>query len=370
MSKKRLLIAYHSAEYGGIEVQILDIIKELSSEIDIYVACPNGPLVEEYLKYGAVEHLEIFPKKEIDFDYINKIREVINREAIQIVHGHELKTGVQVIYAAFREKVPKRIYHVHTPFIFWKYGSAKRYFALVANFIANFITGNLLATDVLALTPYIKNVRSKYELILQSKIKVIPNAVRPIPQITPEQKTQIKGQYKLDPDKAIIGYVARFTPEKGQEVLLKAFRDNDKLMDTAQLILVGGGTDLEKLQKEYSFPNVTFTGRVSELDKEALLNVFDIFAFPTYAEGFGITLIEALSVGLPAIVSDLPVLHDVGDDEVQYFKKGDSVELGIKLLDMIENFHEIQSSRQPRIDIAMKYSTERFRDNYRELYLG
>ncbi len=370
MVKKRLLIAYHSAEYGGIEVQILDIIKELAQEIDIYVACPKGPLVEEYLKYGAVEHLELFPTKEIDFNYINKIREVLRRESIQIVHGHELKTGVQVMYAAFREKVPKRIFHVHTPFIFWKYGSVKRYFAIIANYIANFITGNIFATDVLALTPYIKQVRTKYELISPSKVKVIPNSVRPIPQISAEQKSQIKTQYNLNPDKAIIGYVARFTVEKGQEVLLKAFRDNDKLRESAHLILVGGGADLEKLQKQYSFPNITFTGRVDDYEKQALLNVFDIFAFPTFAEGFGITLIEALSVGLPAVVSDLPVLHDVGGNEVVYFKKGDSADLSIKLLDMIENFGELNSSKQARIDIANNYSTERFRDNYRQLYLG
>ena len=49
MNKKRLLMCYHSSEYGGVEKQILDIIKGLSEKIEIIVVCPEGPMVKEYL---------------------------------------------------------------------------------------------------------------------------------------------------------------------------------------------------------------------------------------------------------------------------------------------------------------------------------
>ena len=61
MNKKRLLMCYHSAEYGGVEKQIFDIIKGLSEKLDIIVVCPEGPMVKEYLKGGGEKHNYFLP---------------------------------------------------------------------------------------------------------------------------------------------------------------------------------------------------------------------------------------------------------------------------------------------------------------------
>lgn len=57
MNRKRLLMCYHSAEYGGVEKQILDIINGLAPRVDIIIVCPNGPMVKEYLRGGAIKHI-------------------------------------------------------------------------------------------------------------------------------------------------------------------------------------------------------------------------------------------------------------------------------------------------------------------------
>lgn len=370
-NKPRVLITYHSAEYGGVEFHILDIIKGLSSDFDIFIACPEGPLVKEYLSAGAVEHIHLAPKREIDFEYIAKLRIIIKEESISIVHSHELRAGVQTMYAAFQEKVNKRIYHVHTPFIFWQHSGTKKYFALVANWIANFVAGNFFATDIIALTPYIKKVRSKYELISQSKIRVIPNAVKLNPEISNEYIESVKSEYQIDKAKIVLGYVARFTKEKGHEILLEAFNSSKNLQEKCQLVLVGNGVLFDELKTKYkSNQSIIFTNQVEDNKKSALFSIFDIFVFPTLAEGFGISLIEALSYGLPCLVSDLPVLHDVGGDSAFYFKTGDIKDLQDKLSKIIADLSDIKLLADNRKQVAKLYSLENFWNNYKELYLS
>jgi glycosyltransferase involved in cell wall biosynthesis len=174
---KKVLICYHSSQYGGVEKHILDIIEGLSGEFIIYIACPEGPLVEEYLKAGAKKHIEIEPKFEADFGYSLRIKTIIEKENIDIVHSHELLTGSLATFGAWLAGCKKRIYHVHTSFTEWRYSSFKRYPALIINTIVNFIVGNIFATDVLALTDSVKKVRINKEFISANKIKVIPNGV-------------------------------------------------------------------------------------------------------------------------------------------------------------------------------------------------
>jgi glycosyltransferase involved in cell wall biosynthesis len=66
-------------------------------------------------------------------------------------------------------------------------------------------------------------------------------------------------------------------------------------------------------------PNVHFLGYLSDAEIKSLMLNCKAFLFPSFYEGFGIPPLEAMSVGAPLIVSDIPVMHEIFGDSAHYF---------------------------------------------------
>ena len=245
MNKKKLLMCYHSSEHGGVEKQILDIIEGLSNDFDITVVCPDGPLVIKYLQKGALNHINLKPRFEADLGYVYQIFTLIKKNRFDVVHSHEVLTGSLATFGAWLARCPKRIYHVHTPFSQWQYNTLKKIPALVVNTIANFVVGNIFATDVLALTPEIQKIRIKNEFICKSKIIIIPNGVKlDETKFTEIGRKEIRERYEIDDHDFVIGNISRFTNEKGHKILVDAFYKFLKKSPNPsryKLFLAGGG---------------------------------------------------------------------------------------------------------------------------------
>lgn len=112
-------------------------------------------------------------------------------------------------------------------------------------------------------------------------------------------------KWGIGEDKLVIGNVARFSPQKNHEFLIKIFNSLLKTVDSV-LLLVGDGElrpAIEKKVQELGIKErVIFTG-VRD-DVPALMQAMDVFVFPSRYEGLGIVAIEAQAAGLPCLISD------------------------------------------------------------------
>jgi len=178
--------------------------------------------------------------------------------------------------------------------------------------------------------------------------------------------------------------MGRITKEKGHEILIKAFADFLNLKNLSEydkknsyLLIAGGGVLEDKIRdlaKDLEIEkNVIITGKFEDEEKIKYLSSFDIFLFPTLAEGFGIVLTESLSLGIPTICSDLDVLKEVGDGFVSFFKTGDEKELANAMLNEYNKVRDLKKSGDFFISGAKEYvkenySMEKFAENYEFLY--
>ena len=72
-----------------------------------------------------------------------------------------------------------------------------------------------------------------------------------------------------------------------------------------------------KAMKRKCGSNVIFTGYVDEIIKP--YSAADVFFMPSYAETFGLVILEALSCGLPVIARDIPEFREIFGDNILYF---------------------------------------------------
>jgi glycosyltransferase involved in cell wall biosynthesis len=102
-------------------------------------------------------------------------------------------------------------------------------------------------------------------------------------------------------------------PRKNLQAVIRAF----KKLPEADLIVIGYAGSLKLVRN--APPNVKFAGYVDEQDKAALIAEAHGLIMPSFAEGFGVPIIEALAANTPVLCSDIPVFREVARDLADYF---------------------------------------------------
>jgi glycosyltransferase involved in cell wall biosynthesis len=111
-------------------------------------------------------------------------------------------------------------------------------------------------------------------------------------------------------------YLGRIDPRKGIDTLLEAWTLVVKGLPSSKLLLVGEGSKRYVLEYKAFCKgngienNVIFEGFVEDSRVPALMRASKVFVFPSRSEGFGLAVAEAMSCGLPCIISDLPALRE------------------------------------------------------------
>lgn len=122
-------------------------------------------------------------------------------------------------------------------------------------------------------------------------------------------RKQIREKYALPEDAFVFGAIGRINRDKGINELFAAFRSMIAESRDAYLMLVGSEENIQLLDQQlYQWAKtndrVIFCGHTNVV--EQYLAAIDTYILPSYREGFGCVVIEAASMGLPVIVSDIP----------------------------------------------------------------
>jgi glycosyltransferase involved in cell wall biosynthesis len=137
-------------------------------------------------------------------------------------------------------------------------------------------------------------------------IAVIPNGVSVPLGVGPEVFVQ---QYPQLQGKRLLLYMGRIHRKKGVDILCQAWLRVAPLFPDAQLVLAGPdpqntlGSIFSLADRERLLPTVTFTGMLAGELKWSALAAASFFVLPSYSEGLSVAVLEALSMGVPVIIS-------------------------------------------------------------------
>jgi len=168
----------------------------------------------------------------------------------------------------------------------------------------------------------------KHELIEEYSVEGSRIHVTPIPPtesyFVPSNR-DVHTRYSI-PTKKYILFASTIEPRKNLGALLDAYGLLPKdLRDTYSLVIAGGvGWNSEDIQNKLAsmrkkHKNIVQTGYYDQADAAALYQQASVFVMPSFYEGFGMPLLEAMAGGTPTIASDIPVLREVGGDASIYF---------------------------------------------------
>lgn len=150
-----------------------------------------------------------------------------------------------------------------------------------------------------------------------------------------QKKYKLPGSYLL--------YVGKLEARKNILTLLKAFKylkTNFNIEES--LLLVGkrgwGYNHISTLIKDLHLAkSVKELGWIDEPDLNTVYSAARLFIFPSWYEGFGLPILEAMSCRLPVIVSDIPTHREIASDSALYFKPGDKVELAENVISLLND---------------------------------
>lgn len=291
-----ILFLTNHLNIGGISSYLLSLTKGLIERgHNIYLASGKGELREEFIKNKAhYFELPLNTKAEISPNVLVsffKLLPILKDKRIDVIHANTRVTQVLAKLVWAKTGIP----FVSTCHGFFK----KRFFRLIFPCWGN----RVIAISQQVLSHLKDDFKVKEELIRLVRNGIDSDRFSPV---TSDTKKTMKDKFVLGPG-PVIGIVARLSVVKGHEFLIKAMKLVLQDYPDAQLVIAGEGKikdDLINLTKKEAIEKQVFF-IPNTLDTREVLSVFDIFVLPSLEEGLGLGLMEAMSMELAVIGSNI-----------------------------------------------------------------
>lgn len=139
------------------------------------------------------------------------------------------------------------------------------------------------------------------DLGLNMPVAIIPNGI----DIPPSSDSGVRGN--ADEPRNLL-FLSRIHPKKGIDILLSSWKKVSTRFEGWRLLIVGPDNDgyleeMKHLSQSLNLSRIEFLGPLFGAEKERILRKADLFVLPSHSENFGLVVAEALSYGIPCIVS-------------------------------------------------------------------
>jgi len=295
---KNILHLSLSMGFGGLERIISTLIINLNrNRFQNYICClDRGGVLLDEIK-DAVEEIFILHRRPviIDWKLLFCLFQIIRKHNIDIIHSH---SGCS-FYAAVAGRLGGAKVIVHTD-----------HGRLVPDRLG------LILEDKIASMLINKYVAVSKELsdYLQSKVKIHKDKLLTIingidtevfKPLSYDEVSNVKRELDLAEDTEIIGTVCRLDPVKNLVFMIRALEGIFKKRKKTILLIIGEGQ--EKKNIEDTIDKIGLTEKIilmgERRDIARIMPIFNIFVLPSLSEGTSMTILEAMSCGIPVIAS-------------------------------------------------------------------
>lgn len=365
VNQLNVLFLIYGLERGGTELRLLDFARFFPRDIKthIYVTTDNLSLLSYFNECNANVRFIPIKKSYIEINKVLEIFKYMKANDISIVNSFDLKnltiSLILMIFSRFKIKI---VYH--SVDLLHHY---RRFYKAVLRLLLKPITAVICNSE-----------RSKDIMINlgtpKKKIKVIKNGIDTEHFGLNENKARcLRKKCNFDTRVLVLGTVANFQKVKNYPFLLKAFERLIQKNPNLRLICVGGGDYIEEmkdLMREYGLQSsIIFTGQSNDVVE--YLSVIDIFVLCSLHEGFPNALLQAMSMGLPVVSSNVGGCPEIVNDmQNGILFHSNNIEKFIEAVEMLIEDRNFASRLgvNARRTVEEKFSLDRMIQDYSTFY--
>jgi len=232
------------------------------------------------------------------------------------------------------------------------------------------------AKKIIAISENTKNDLVRLYDVEASKVVVTPLAASVKFCVIDDKKrlSGVRTRYDL-PDKFIL-FVGTIEPRKNVKRLIQAYLTlSNELRAEYKLVLCGqmgwGSKELVDwytTQKEQG--SVIFLNYISGDDLLLLYNLASLFVYPSFYEGFGLPVLEAMACGVPTITSNTSSMPEAAGDAAILIDPNNTIELSKSMRQVLQDKQLADKMRLQGLEQAKKFSWDKTAEATLEVFQG
>ncbi len=356
----RILYTLPDLHFGGAANLLAQNIQELSKyhEVSIVYFGTNHSMLPNFVKSG-IEPIRIPYNGYFDlYSCTKKLREFIVNNEIDLVHTNLFLDKILVALAVKKLKIIK-VSTIHS-------ASGSTYIKTLKHRVV-FQIENYLHNSYYNKTVVVSQATK--DVCIDRKIdvgnlEVILNGI-------PGLKFNGKSEFGNASSCLTLGTACRFQKIKGLERLIDFFFIlNQKIK--CQLILIGDGPDIEKIENKIELLGLTESVKMIGFTNDVVryLNNVDFYVNSSYSEAMPVSVIEALSLGKPVIASNVGGLPEIINDESNGILVDfeNISEAALKAFKFVSNKNYEELSNNAYESFTKRFSTKVYVGNLNKLY--
>ncbi len=316
MEEKKIKICALTTISKTMDWFIVDSMRNLAKNgYDVTLICNmEEGFAEKNSDYAKCIHLPMARGVSVKdvFKSIKALKKIFKKEKFDVVYYTTPNASMYAALAGKSAKIAKRVYN-QCGLRYVSFTGLKRFiFKLVEKITCK------NSTHVRAQSPLNMEFAIKEGLCNKNKISVVGIGgtigvdLKDCDSFNRKKvRLALREKYGIPSDAFVYGFVGRLNKDKGTNELIQAFSQVEENIGNAYLVLVGmndtaNPITFENMQKAETDSRIILTGNVPKDEVYKHMSMFDVMVHPTYREGFGKVLQEAMGMSLPIITTNVP----------------------------------------------------------------
>ncbi|MDE3185306.1 MAG: glycosyltransferase [Bacteroidota bacterium] len=341
--KTSLLIVIDNLKKGGAEILLTGILHDLNKIFEV-------TLVTLSAECDFIEEIECKKRYSLGFksnfyliSSIWKLKKIIKNHRPSIIHSHlfyssliarlACPSSVPLVYSLHGE-MSKNVFNNSKLLTFLEKKTIKKNHSVIA--VSNAVLKDYEKTIAKNINSFVlKNYISNL-FFCENKYEKDYNGL---------QKLKLIAVGNLKKTKNYAYLVSAFSYLKDYKVSLDVYGQGNRI-------------DFEILRNEIEKNNlaIIFKGPVNNLHE--LLTDYDLYVSCSKHEGFGIASVEAMATGIPLLLSDLPVYHEITMENALFFDVSNPISFSDLIKSILEKKYDLNEISKNGIRISKKYTKE------------